>query len=72
MLTESLVNSVDEVLTAHELVKVRIQNNAPMDRQEVAEALKKATGAAVVQVLGKTVLLFRENVKLSPDKKIQI
>ncbi len=71
-ITDSMVNSVEDVLVAHELVKVRVQNNSPVDRKEVADLLAKATGAAVVQVLGKTVLLFRENIELHPDKKIKL
>lgn len=69
-LTESVVKSVQDVLTAHELIKIKVQNGAGLDRHEAAEELSRLTGAALVQVLGRTVLLFRENRDLRVDKRI--
>lgn len=71
-MSKTLIQSVNEVLAAHELVKVRVQNNCPHDKKEAAELLAEVTGAAVVQVLGKTILLFRENAELDPEKRIKL
>nr|MBF0222048.1 ribosome assembly RNA-binding protein YhbY [Desulfobulbaceae bacterium] len=60
-MTKTLIIAVEEVLRAHELVKIKIQNNCPFDRDDAAQQLSEATGATVVQLLGKTVLLFRAN-----------
>ena len=62
-LTDAVRTSLDESLTAHELVKVKLQEGCLLDRREVAEQLAAATGAAVAQVLGKTILLFRPSDK---------
>lgn len=58
-ITETLLASVEEALTAHELIKVKLQEGCLLDRREVAEQLATATGAAIAQVLGKTILLYR-------------
>jgi len=59
--TEPLVAAVKEQLLAHELIKVRVGTEAPVDRKEVAEALAKETGAALAQVLGRTFLLYKRH-----------
>ena len=58
-LTASVITALDESLTAHELIKVKLQEGCLLDRREAAAQLAAATGAAVAQVLGKTILLYR-------------
>lgn len=60
---ETVLASLDAVLTAHELVKVKLQEGCPLDRREAAVLLAEATGSAVAQVLGKTILLYRPSDK---------
>jgi RNA-binding protein len=62
-LSESVLRSTEEALEAHELIKVKLQEGCDLDRKEVAEELSAKTGASVVQVLGKTILLFRRAEK---------
>jgi RNA-binding protein len=64
-ITDSIRTALDESLTAHELVKVKLQEGCLLDRHEAAEQLAAATGAAVAQILGKTILLYRPS-----DKKL--
>lgn len=68
--TEKVITSTQDALKAHELIKVKALSSAPAARQDIADALGKATGAAVVQLLGKTILLYLENKKRRPDQKI--
>jgi RNA-binding protein len=68
--TEKVIKSIQDVIKAHELIKVKILSSAPAVRHDIADALAKATGAAVVQILGKTILLYMENKKRRPDQKI--
>lgn len=58
-LSEAVLASVEESLSAHELIKIKLQEGCEMDRREVAENLAETCGASVVQVLGKTILLYR-------------
>jgi RNA-binding protein len=69
-LTENVVSSIEDVLTAHELIKIKILSSTAANRHDIAQKVGEATGAAVVQVLGKTILLYRENEDRRLDQKI--
>ena len=58
-LSAALIASVEEALTSHELIKIRLQEGCMLDRKEVAESLSRNTGGQVAQILGKTILLYR-------------
>ena len=58
-ITDALVQAAGEQLEAHELIKVRVSENAPQDRHEAAELLARRCSAQVAQVLGRTALLYR-------------
>ena len=70
--TGNLTDALEAVLTAHELVKVKIQDGCPYTREEAAELLAKKTKSRIPQIIGKTFLLFRENKELKEDKKIAL
>ncbi|MEN9799889.1 MAG: hypothetical protein RL653_3586 [Pseudomonadota bacterium] len=57
--TDAVVAAVDQALHDHELVKVKV-NEGPADRHEAADALAAQTSSEVAQVLGRTLLLFRQ------------
>ena len=59
---EALQKQVDDALTARELIKLTVLETAP----EMAATLAEATGAEVVQVVGRKVTLYRKN----PEKTI--
>lgn len=67
-ITDSLLASVESALNTHELIKVKLQEGCLLDRREVAEILSQKTGSAVAQILGKTILLFRQ----SEQRKIEL
>ncbi|HIJ78142.1 MAG TPA: ribosome assembly RNA-binding protein YhbY [Deltaproteobacteria bacterium] len=71
-ITDNLVAAVDNVLNAHELVKVKLQDGCPYEKKEAAELLAQKTKSAIAQIIGKTFLLYRENKKLKDDKKISV
>jgi len=62
-LSDAVFVSIEEALAAHELIKVKLQEGCLLDRHEVADRLAERTGSAVAQVLGKTILLFRQGEK---------
>jgi RNA-binding protein len=62
-ITDGVVGSLRAALLAHELVKVRVQPEAPIDRHEAGEELAAKTGAALAQVLGRTLLLYKRHPK---------
>ena len=56
-----------DALRTRELVKVKLGNKDDVKPKDAANALALATNAAVVQVIGKTATLFRENPQLVID-----
>lgn len=58
-LSSDVVEATNEALETHELIKVKIQEGCLEDRRTVAAELAEGTNSVVVQVLGKTFLLYR-------------
>ncbi len=56
---DGLVAAVEQALLDHELIKVKIGENAGMERDEAAEAIATRTKSDVAQILGNIVLLYR-------------
>jgi RNA-binding protein len=46
-----------------ELVKVKVLEKCPLQTQEVAERLARETDSTIIQVLGRTILLYKEMEK---------
>jgi len=68
-LSEGVVAAVDEQLEAHELIKIKVGQGAQSSRHEAGEVLAQRTQSELVQVLGRTLLLYRRH----PEKpKIEI
>jgi RNA-binding protein len=63
-ITTSLVESLDDALRARELVKIQLGRHAELDPRELANHLAAEASADVVQVIGKTATLYRENPEL--------
>lgn len=59
-ITEALMRESAEALAAHELIKVKILESCLLDRNEAAVGLAAACGAEVAQVLGRTILLYKQ------------
>ncbi len=71
-LTSQVVNSVEDVFRTHELIKVKVQSTATVERPEAAAQLAKDTSAALVQIIGRIIILYRPNPDLLPDQTIHI
>jgi RNA-binding protein len=56
---EGLVAAVDQALTDHELIKVKVGESASVDRHDAAEDIATKTRSEIAQVLGNTVILYR-------------
>ena len=63
-ITPALVTSLDDALRTRELVKVQLGRPVDEKPRAVAERLARETGAVVVQVIGRTATLYRENPDL--------
>lgn len=61
--TEALAAATSVALLQHELIKISIGREAPVDRKTAPDELAKATGAHVAQVIGFTALLYRRRLE---------
>jgi RNA-binding protein len=68
-LTDAVVSAANAALLTHELVKVKVQSEAPIDRKIAASELASKTESALAQVLGRTFLLYKRHPK---KPKIQL
>ena len=59
-LTDSVIDSIHQALDTHELIKLKVQDGCDIDRKVIADQLSKVTHAELVQVLGRTFLLYRK------------
>ena len=66
---ENLVKTVSDALEARELIKLGVLENSSGAPREVAQELANATGAEVVGVIGRKIVLYRESVN---NKKIEL
>lgn len=57
----NLVKQVEEALEARELIKVSVLQNCEDDKETVAEELSTGSKAELVQVIGSTIVLYKES-----------
>ncbi|MGM9928599.1 MAG: ribosome assembly RNA-binding protein YhbY [Bacillus sp. (in: firmicutes)] len=58
---ENMITQISEALEARELLKVNILQNCDVDKKTVAEELAKGTKAELVQLIGLTIVLYKES-----------
>lgn len=60
-LSDAVKTQINDALDHHELIKVKLGDNAPLDRDATMTALPAAVGADLVQNLGRLFVLYRAN-----------
>ena len=63
-LTGAFMHSLDDALRARELVKIQLGKQADVSAKEAARQIAEASKSEVIQVIGKTVTVYRHNPKL--------
>ena len=58
--TEPLIEAVDAALKKRELIKLSVLETSELSAKEAAEQLAAATGAEVIQCIGRKLVLYRE------------
>jgi len=58
---DGVVAAIDQALVDHELVKIKVGENAEVDREAAADQIATRTSSEVAQILGNTLLLYRAN-----------
>ncbi|MEP4889673.1 MAG: ribosome assembly RNA-binding protein YhbY [Aliiglaciecola sp.] len=67
-LTEGVLAEIDNALSFHELIKVKVPSDDREEKQLIMDAIIRETSAVKLQVIGHTLIMFRQ----SEDKKISI
>ena len=66
--TEALIAEADNQLTARELVKGKVLENAMLTPREVCDAICEETGADGVSVIGTKFVIYRFSEKLQAER----
>ncbi len=62
--TDEIIRNVDLALTARELIKLSVNETSPENAKQASVILSEATGADVIQVIGRKLVLYRYNPEL--------
>ena len=71
-LSQTVVSAIDEALDYHELIKIKIINTDKISKQEAADKVPELTRCQLVQLIGKTLLVYRRNTKKKRDEQIPL
>ena len=67
-LTDAVIQTIDDALRTHELVKVALAKTTDVKPRDAAHELAEKLKADVVQTIGRTCTLYRENPDLKRKK----
>jgi len=69
-ITAAVLSSVDDAFRTRELIKVKLQESAPLHVKDAAGELSSGvTGAQSVQTIGRTIVLYRPDPE-TPEIKL--
>jgi RNA-binding protein len=68
-ITDALRQSLEDALRTRELVKVQFSRNDDTSVKDAANELARSTNSDVVQVIGRTATLYRENPELREGER---
>ncbi|GIN71005.1 putative RNA-binding protein YqeI [Bacillus sp. J14TS2] len=58
---DNMIKQIKEALEARELIKISILQNCEEDRETVGTALSAGANAELVQIIGNTIILYKES-----------
>jgi RNA-binding protein len=62
-LTTELIAAVEQALDKRELIKISVLKNCLDDPREIADTIAGRTKSEVVRVIGKKIILYKQNKK---------
>lgn len=62
-ISENMIKTISDSLEAHELVKISMLKTCTMAPREAALDLCAGTNSEIVQIIGKTIVLYRRSKK---------
>ena len=58
---DHIFRHINEAIEKRELIKISVLNNNDDDRNEIGRELAAGTGAELVQVIGRVIVLYKES-----------
>ena len=71
-LSSGIVNTINAELLNHELIKVKIGNTSGLEKHSTCVAITEQTEGNLVQLIGKTIILYKANPKKDKEKRIRL
>jgi RNA-binding protein len=71
-IAKNVIEAIDTALLSHELIKVKIVSTSTVNKHEAAISIPDQTGSQIVQLIGKTLLLYRKSSKRKKDDQIKL
>ena len=62
-ITDNVVKQVNDNLFAHELIKIKVQDNTSLSLEEICQELESRCACEVVTVVGSKVVLYKASKK---------
>ena len=62
-LSNNFIIMIDNALAANEMLKVKLLKTVEEDSKDVAKLISNATNSTLVQVVGRTITLYRKSEK---------
>ena len=69
-LTPQSIEAIRAALKARELIKINVLKNCDDDTNELAKLIAERTGAEVVQVIGKKIILYKQNMQKLEKRRL--
>ncbi|MCP4339738.1 MAG: ribosome assembly RNA-binding protein YhbY [Desulfobulbaceae bacterium] len=71
-LSPGVIESIKTELLNHELIKVKIGSNCGLDKHSSSQTISEQTDSTLVQLIGKTIVLYKANPKRAKEKRIHL
>jgi RNA-binding protein len=71
-LSPGVIETIKTELLNQELIKVKLGSNCGLEKHSSSTTIAEQTGSNVVQVIGKTIILYKPNPKRAKEKRIQL
>lgn len=59
--TDTVLSAVDQALTDHELIKVKLLEGCPVPRKEIGPLIADPTDAHHIGLIGRVIILYRRH-----------
>lgn len=69
-ITPQTIDALRDALRAKELIKINILKNCDDETLALARILSERTGAEIVQVIGRRIVLYKKNLQKEKKKKL--